>query len=210
MQRAVEGQAREVRGEGKDGEGGDKHEENTNNGNDKIIALTPPAIQEITINRQWWQPVGGGGRSGQWRGRWGKEGRRGRWQRGGERNKAGVINRAGGNKKQQSADDGDDRERGREDSAGNWLTGEGGKARWIRLWGEEGAWQSPSHQQSWHRQRHYYWPMACAIDDDNNDDNNKDDDKHNQDNTNEDNNDDRRGEEGDKDGAHNNQQMMGD
>jgi hypothetical protein len=46
-------------------------------------------------------------------------GRRGRWQRGEERHKAGVIDRAGGSKKQQSANDGDDREQGCDNTAGD-------------------------------------------------------------------------------------------
>ncbi len=39
------------------------------NDDDKIVALTPPTIKEITINQQWWQPVGAGGPGKQLRGR---------------------------------------------------------------------------------------------------------------------------------------------
>ncbi len=45
--KSMEGQATEVRGEGKNGGGGGESNESCN---DKIIALAPPAIKEITIN----------------------------------------------------------------------------------------------------------------------------------------------------------------
>jgi hypothetical protein len=60
------GQAREVRGEGEDGRGGDERNKSPTMA---IVALAQPIIQEITTNQQWWQPVGMGGRGGQWRGR---------------------------------------------------------------------------------------------------------------------------------------------
>jgi hypothetical protein len=47
-----------------------------------------------------WRAIGGEG-----------EGERGRQQQGEDCDEAGVIDRAGGNQKQQSADDGDDRKR---------------------------------------------------------------------------------------------------
>jgi hypothetical protein len=46
----MEGQAREVKGEGEDGRGGTRATKSNNN-NDKIIALAPPAIKEIRINQ---------------------------------------------------------------------------------------------------------------------------------------------------------------
>jgi hypothetical protein len=56
---AIEGCAREVRGEG--GAAGDECVAKPDDDDDKIVALAPPAIKEITINQQWWQPVGTGG-----------------------------------------------------------------------------------------------------------------------------------------------------
>jgi hypothetical protein len=46
----MEGQAREVKGEGEDGGKGTRATK-PNNNDDKIIALAPPAIKEITINQ---------------------------------------------------------------------------------------------------------------------------------------------------------------
>ncbi len=55
----MEGQVREVRGEGKDGGGGDKQNKSPTTGmtNLAIFTVAPPAIIEVTINQQWWQPV---------------------------------------------------------------------------------------------------------------------------------------------------------
>jgi hypothetical protein len=47
------------------------------------------------------------------------EGRGWRRRRGKEHDEAGVVDRAGGHKNQQSADGGGDSQRGREDAAGN-------------------------------------------------------------------------------------------
>ncbi len=47
----MEGRAREVKEEGEDGRGGGKRATKSNNDDDKIIALAPPAIEEITINQ---------------------------------------------------------------------------------------------------------------------------------------------------------------
>jgi hypothetical protein len=55
MQQALEGQAREVKGEGEDGGEGGTRATKPNNNNGNIIAFSPPAIKEITIKQ-------GGGR----------------------------------------------------------------------------------------------------------------------------------------------------
>jgi hypothetical protein len=64
----MEGQAREMRGESKDGGGGDKRNKKPNNGDDKIVALALPVIIKVTINHRWWRPVGAVGWGGGWRG----------------------------------------------------------------------------------------------------------------------------------------------
>ncbi len=47
----MEGQAREVKGEGEDDGGGGTRATKPNNDDNKIIALAPPAIKEIAINQ---------------------------------------------------------------------------------------------------------------------------------------------------------------
>jgi hypothetical protein len=68
--------------------------------------------------RAWW------GMKGEVR----ERGKRGKMAAGEECNKAGAIDRANGNKTQQSANDGDDSQQGHEDATNNSTTGKGGKA----------------------------------------------------------------------------------